>query len=182
MYFQGGKIHSIDFHRKDDLLVMASEDDSVRLYDIANAKWVYFSEKETNLCFKTLICNRVVSDNRGNWLAFNFLNIESSWLRSLLMSCFSISSMFGNVFKRNGRMSNSNTLPVAFPLCIYPITDIDADPDMNFIGLNLCLLMVKVKCIICFCCFLLPNGGDFNLLLSIYYKLSNAALASSVMH
>ncbi|KAJ6965709.1 hypothetical protein NC652_003561 [Populus alba x Populus x berolinensis] len=34
----GGKINSIDFHRKDDLLVTASEDDSVRLYDIASAK------------------------------------------------------------------------------------------------------------------------------------------------
>ncbi|OMO59267.1 hypothetical protein CCACVL1_24964 [Corchorus capsularis] len=34
----GGKINSLDFHRKDDLLVTASEDDSVRLYDIANAK------------------------------------------------------------------------------------------------------------------------------------------------
>lgn len=34
----GGKISSIDFHRTDDLLVSASEDDSVRLYDIANAK------------------------------------------------------------------------------------------------------------------------------------------------
>ncbi|KAH7532470.1 protein ANTHESIS POMOTING FACTOR 1 [Ziziphus jujuba] len=34
----GGKVNSIDFHRKDDLLVTASEDDSVRLYDIANAK------------------------------------------------------------------------------------------------------------------------------------------------
>ncbi|KAE8718486.1 hypothetical protein F3Y22_tig00110013pilonHSYRG00334 [Hibiscus syriacus] len=34
----GGKISSLDFHRKDDLLVKASEDDSVRLYDIANAK------------------------------------------------------------------------------------------------------------------------------------------------
>uniref|UniRef100_A0A1D1Z7N6 WD repeat-containing protein 82 n=1 Tax=Anthurium amnicola TaxID=1678845 RepID=A0A1D1Z7N6_9ARAE len=33
-----GKISSLDFHRKDDLLVTASEDDSVRLYDIANAK------------------------------------------------------------------------------------------------------------------------------------------------
>ncbi|KAK6928377.1 WD40 repeat [Dillenia turbinata] len=33
-----GKINSIDFHRTDDLLVTASEDDSVRLYDIANAK------------------------------------------------------------------------------------------------------------------------------------------------
>ncbi|XP_031405175.1 protein ANTHESIS POMOTING FACTOR 1 [Punica granatum] len=34
----GGKITALDFHRKDDLLVTASEDDSVRLYDIANAK------------------------------------------------------------------------------------------------------------------------------------------------
>lgn len=34
----GGKINSIDFHRKDDILVTASEDDSVRLYDIADAK------------------------------------------------------------------------------------------------------------------------------------------------
>ncbi|XP_020414415.1 WD repeat-containing protein 82 isoform X1 [Prunus persica] len=34
----GGKINSLDFHRKDDLLVTASEDDSVRLYDIATAK------------------------------------------------------------------------------------------------------------------------------------------------
>lgn len=40
-YFQGGKINSLDFHRKDDLLVTASEDDSVRLYDIANAKLVF---------------------------------------------------------------------------------------------------------------------------------------------
>ena len=34
----GGKINSLDFHRKDDLLVTASDDDSVQLYDIANAK------------------------------------------------------------------------------------------------------------------------------------------------
>ncbi|KAK4781817.1 hypothetical protein SAY86_015919 [Trapa natans] len=34
----GGNINSLDFHRKDDLLVTASEDDSVRLYDIVNAK------------------------------------------------------------------------------------------------------------------------------------------------
>ncbi|KAF2308482.1 hypothetical protein GH714_009902 [Hevea brasiliensis] len=38
--FNGGKINSVDFHRKDDLLVTASEDDSVRLYDIASAKVV----------------------------------------------------------------------------------------------------------------------------------------------
>ncbi|KAK3032089.1 hypothetical protein RJ639_036303 [Escallonia herrerae] len=34
----GGKINALDFHRAEDLLVTASEDDSVRLYDIANAK------------------------------------------------------------------------------------------------------------------------------------------------
>ncbi|GAV70240.1 WD40 domain-containing protein [Cephalotus follicularis] len=36
----GGKINWVDFHRKEDLLVTASDDDSVRLYDIANAKLV----------------------------------------------------------------------------------------------------------------------------------------------
>ncbi|KAI8533646.1 hypothetical protein RHMOL_Rhmol10G0025700 [Rhododendron molle] len=35
---QVGKINSVDFHRTADLLITASEDDSVRLYDIANAK------------------------------------------------------------------------------------------------------------------------------------------------
>ncbi|KAJ8440772.1 hypothetical protein Cgig2_005503 [Carnegiea gigantea] len=34
----GGKINSIDFHRTSDLLVTAGDDDSVRLYDIVNAK------------------------------------------------------------------------------------------------------------------------------------------------
>ncbi|KAL0431641.1 UNVERIFIED_CONTAM: protein ANTHESIS POMOTING FACTOR 1 [Sesamum radiatum] len=34
----GGKINSLDFHRTADLLVTASDDDSVRLYDIATAK------------------------------------------------------------------------------------------------------------------------------------------------
>ncbi|KNA21543.1 hypothetical protein SOVF_042030 [Spinacia oleracea] len=34
----GGQINSIDFHRTSDLLVTASADDSVRLYDIVNAK------------------------------------------------------------------------------------------------------------------------------------------------
>ncbi|XP_074310810.1 protein ANTHESIS POMOTING FACTOR 1 [Silene latifolia] len=34
----GGKINSIDFHRTNDLLVTTSDDDSVRLFDIVNAK------------------------------------------------------------------------------------------------------------------------------------------------
>jgi COMPASS component SWD2 len=33
----GGKVNSIDFHRTDDLLVTASDDESIRLYDTANA-------------------------------------------------------------------------------------------------------------------------------------------------
>ncbi|KAF2596701.1 hypothetical protein F2Q68_00007332 [Brassica cretica] len=36
----GGKIRSVGFHRTDDLLVTSSEDDSLRLFDIANAKSV----------------------------------------------------------------------------------------------------------------------------------------------
>lgn len=35
-----GKINSVDFHRTNDLLVTASDDDSVRIYDIENAKLV----------------------------------------------------------------------------------------------------------------------------------------------
>lgn len=35
---QTGRISSIDFHRKEDLLITACEDDSVRIYDTANAK------------------------------------------------------------------------------------------------------------------------------------------------
>ncbi|PHU19830.1 hypothetical protein BC332_10981 [Capsicum chinense] len=36
--FEGGQINSLDFHRKEDLLITASEDDSIRLFDIANGK------------------------------------------------------------------------------------------------------------------------------------------------
>lgn len=52
---QVGKINSIDFHRKEDLLVTASEDDSVRFYDIANAKSVFFFFfLHTLTCFSNL--------------------------------------------------------------------------------------------------------------------------------
>lgn len=55
-FVQVGKINSLDFHRKDDLLVTASEDDSVRLYDIASAKLVslLFTWKNWIPCFKIL--------------------------------------------------------------------------------------------------------------------------------
>jgi COMPASS component SWD2 len=35
--WQAGKINCLDFHRKDDLLVTSSEDDSIRLYNTASA-------------------------------------------------------------------------------------------------------------------------------------------------
>ena len=34
---QAGKINCLDFHRKEDLLVTSSEDDSIRLYNITSA-------------------------------------------------------------------------------------------------------------------------------------------------
>ncbi|XP_052188210.1 protein ANTHESIS POMOTING FACTOR 1 isoform X2 [Diospyros lotus] len=46
-----GKINSLDFHRTADLLVTASEDDSVRLYDIANAKVVSLCMSPVNDSF-----------------------------------------------------------------------------------------------------------------------------------
>jgi COMPASS component SWD2 len=35
--WQAGKINCLDFHRKDDLLVTSSEDDSIRLYNTSSA-------------------------------------------------------------------------------------------------------------------------------------------------
>jgi hypothetical protein len=34
---QAGKINCLDFHRKEDLLVTSSEDDSIRMYNITSA-------------------------------------------------------------------------------------------------------------------------------------------------
>ncbi|KAJ4912039.1 Transducin/WD40 repeat-like superfamily protein [Raphanus sativus] len=61
----GGKIRSLGFHRTDDLLVTSSEDDSLRLFDIANAKQVkitYHKKHGTDrVCFthhpSSLICS-----------------------------------------------------------------------------------------------------------------------------
>ncbi|XP_022740100.1 protein ANTHESIS POMOTING FACTOR 1 isoform X2 [Durio zibethinus] len=65
----GGKINSLDFHRKDDLLVTASEDDSVRLYDIANAKLLKTTYHKKHgadrICF-THHPNSVICSSRHN--------------------------------------------------------------------------------------------------------------------
>ncbi|XP_058102916.1 protein ANTHESIS POMOTING FACTOR 1 isoform X2 [Magnolia sinica] len=60
-----GKINSIDFHRTEDLLVTASEDDSVRLYNTANAtllKTTYHKKHGADrICFthhpSSIICS-----------------------------------------------------------------------------------------------------------------------------
>eukprot|EP00258_Populus_trichocarpa_P044380 XP_024460399.1 protein ANTHESIS POMOTING FACTOR 1 isoform X2 [Populus trichocarpa] len=75
----GGKINSIDFHRKDDLLVTASEDDSVRLYDIASAKLLKttFHKKHgaDRICFthhpSSVICSSTYNlDSTGESLRY----------------------------------------------------------------------------------------------------------------
>ncbi|KAJ7970792.1 WD repeat-containing protein 82 [Quillaja saponaria] len=74
-----GKINSLDFHRKEDLLVTASEDDSVRLYDIANAKLLkttYHKKHGTDrICFthhpSSVICSsRYNLDSTGESLRY----------------------------------------------------------------------------------------------------------------
>ncbi|XP_022935475.1 protein ANTHESIS POMOTING FACTOR 1 isoform X1 [Cucurbita moschata] len=74
-----GKINSLDFHRKDDLLVTASEDDSVRLYDIANARLLKttFHKKHgaDRICFthhpSSVICSsRYNLDTTGESLRY----------------------------------------------------------------------------------------------------------------
>uniref|UniRef100_A0A7N0SYY7 Uncharacterized protein n=1 Tax=Kalanchoe fedtschenkoi TaxID=63787 RepID=A0A7N0SYY7_KALFE len=60
-----GKITSLDFHRTDDFLITGSEDDSVRLYDIANAKLLKTTYHKTHgidrVCYthhpSALICS-----------------------------------------------------------------------------------------------------------------------------
>ncbi|KAK1280814.1 hypothetical protein QJS04_geneDACA002761 [Acorus gramineus] len=74
-----GKINSIDFHRTEDLLITAGEDDSVRLYDIANAKLLKttFHKKHgaDRLCFthhpSSIICSsRYNLDSTGESLRY----------------------------------------------------------------------------------------------------------------
>ncbi|KMZ57221.1 WD repeat protein-like [Zostera marina] len=60
-----GRISSIDFHRKEDLLITACEDDSVRIYDTANAKLLksthHMKHGADRLCFthhpSSIICS-----------------------------------------------------------------------------------------------------------------------------
>ncbi|KAF6157447.1 hypothetical protein GIB67_004385 [Kingdonia uniflora] len=74
-----GKISSVDFHRTDDLLITASEDDSVRLYDIANAKLLKTTYHKKHgadrICFthhpSSVICSsRYKLDSTGESLRY----------------------------------------------------------------------------------------------------------------
>lgn len=64
-----GKINSLDFHRTADLLITACEDNSVRLYDIANAKLLKITNHEKHgadrICF-THHPNSVICSSRYN--------------------------------------------------------------------------------------------------------------------
>ncbi|KAF3613453.1 hydroquinone glucosyltransferase [Capsicum annuum] len=55
---KGGQINSLDFHRKEDLLITASEDDSIRLFDIANGKYIQgiskFGRLKTEQCLSQI--------------------------------------------------------------------------------------------------------------------------------
>ncbi|KAF9590545.1 hypothetical protein IFM89_035863 [Coptis chinensis] len=69
----GGKINSVDFHRTEDLLITTSEDDSVRLYDTANAtllKTTYHKKHGADrICFthhpSSVICSSGILHLRG---------------------------------------------------------------------------------------------------------------------
>uniref|UniRef100_A0A0D6R8J9 Anaphase-promoting complex subunit 4 WD40 domain-containing protein n=1 Tax=Araucaria cunninghamii TaxID=56994 RepID=A0A0D6R8J9_ARACU len=64
-----GKISSLDFHRKEDLLVTASHDDSIRLYDTANAvhqKTVYDKKHGVDLISFTHHPSSVICSSRNS--------------------------------------------------------------------------------------------------------------------
>ncbi|KAK3183624.1 hypothetical protein Dsin_030910 [Dipteronia sinensis] len=104
----GGKIHSLDFHRKDDLLVTASEDDSVRLYDITSAKLVKttFHKKHgtDRVCF-THHPSSVICSTRYN------LNATGESLRYL--------SMYDNRILRYFKGHKERVVS----LCMSPVND-----------------------------------------------------------
>lgn len=45
-FWQSGRISSMDFHKTSNYLVTASNDESIRLYDVANATYASFSDLE----------------------------------------------------------------------------------------------------------------------------------------
>ncbi|XP_057834917.1 protein ANTHESIS POMOTING FACTOR 1 [Cryptomeria japonica] len=64
-----GRISSLDFHRKEDLLVTASHDDSIRLYDTANAvhqKTVYDKKHGVDLISFTHHPSCVICSSRNS--------------------------------------------------------------------------------------------------------------------
>ncbi|GER36875.1 transducin/WD40 repeat-like superfamily protein [Striga asiatica] len=74
----GGKINSLDFHRTADLLVTSSDDDSVRLYDIASAKLLKTTYHKKHgadrICFthhpSSIICSSKNSDSNEESLRY----------------------------------------------------------------------------------------------------------------
>nr|CAB3460837.1 unnamed protein product [Digitaria exilis] len=59
-----GKINCLDFHRKEDLLVTSSEDDSIRLYNITSA--TYNLESAESLRYLSLYDNRCLRYFKGH--------------------------------------------------------------------------------------------------------------------
>ncbi|KAH7387381.1 hypothetical protein KP509_16G020200 [Ceratopteris richardii] len=65
-----GKINSLDFHRTEDLLVTASDDESIRLYNIANATMTKMVHSKkygvSQICF-THHVNAVLYASKNDW-------------------------------------------------------------------------------------------------------------------
>ncbi|KAF2596703.1 hypothetical protein F2Q68_00007330 [Brassica cretica] len=104
----GGKIRSVGFHRTDDLLVTSSEDDSLRLFDIANAKQVkvtYHKKHGTDrVCF---------THHPSSFICSSLYNLESTGesLRYL--------SMYDNRILRYFKGHKDRVVS----LCMSPIND-----------------------------------------------------------
>lgn len=89
--FQNGRISSMDFHRASNYLVTASDDESIRLYDVANAT---YDSSNHYICFCT--CFSVLSTifkSHMRWI-YPFLHLmvhlsvdSTSFLLSLSRTC-----------------------------------------------------------------------------------------------
>lgn len=82
----GGKINSLDFHRTEDLLVTASDDDSIRLYDTLNAtslKTIHSKKHGVDqICFTHHINSVIYSSKKEGDECLRYLSLyDNRYLR-----------------------------------------------------------------------------------------------------
>lgn len=96
-----GRVNSLDFHRTEDVLITAGDDDSIHLYDVQSGtrKKTIFSKKHgaSNVCFTHHVNALIYASNKGSDHALRYLSLhDNKYLRYFKghtgkVTCLSIS-------------------------------------------------------------------------------------------